>query len=181
MRKLVLTSSLIAVGLLAVLGVSAAFAHGDKGGGGKASLNSYNETPLTLSTTGRGTLRIKIESDGIHYRLRYQGLESNALFAHIHLGEEHLTGGVIAFLCGGGDKGACPAREGEVTGVIDNSDVIGPAAQGLPPGPGALSEAIKAIRNGAVYANVHTMTFPSGEIRGQIGHTGRHGENNKHR
>jgi hypothetical protein len=175
MRKLVLASSLIAVTLLAILGVSAAFAHGDRGGG-KANLNSFHETPMSLSTTGRGTFRIKIESDGIHYTLRYRGLETNALFAHIHLGEQHLSGGVIAFLCGGGDKPACPAKEGEVKGVIDTADVIGPAAQGIP--AGAFSEVIRAIRNGAVYANVHSTAFPGGEIRGQIGHTGNHGDKN---
>jgi hypothetical protein len=175
MRKLVLTSSLIAVGLLAVLGVSAAFAHGDRGGG-KANLTSFHETPLSLSTTGRGTFRIKIESDGIHYTLRYRGLESNAFAAHIHLGEEHVGGGIIAFLCGGGDKPACPATAGEVKGVIDAADVTGPAGQGI--AAGQLTEVIRAIRNGAVYANVHTATFMGGEIRGQIGHTGNHGDKN---
>jgi hypothetical protein len=176
MRKLVLTSSLIAVALLAVLGVSAAFAHGDRGGG-KAKLTSFNETPLTLSTTGRGTFRIKVESDGLHYKLRYRDLESDALFAHIHLGEEHLSGGVIAFLCGGGGKPACPARAGEVEGVISAANVIGPAGQGIP--AGALTEVIRALRKGAVYANVHTTTFKDGEIRGQVGDNGHHGDNGK--
>jgi hypothetical protein len=179
MRKLVLTSSLLAVGLLVVLGVSAAFAHGDRGGG-KATLNSFHETPMSLSTTGRGTFRIKIQSDGIHYTLRYRGLATNVLFAHIHLGEEHLSGAVIAFLCGGGDKPACPANQGEVKGVIDAADVTGNAAgQGI--AAGELTEVIRAIRNGAVYANVHTSAYTGGEIRGQVGHTGNHGDRNGQR
>jgi CHRD domain len=176
MRKLVLASSLFAVTLLAALGVSAAFAHGDKGGRGKASLNSFHEAPMSLSTPGRGTFRIKIASDGIHYTLRYRDLATTVLFAHIHLGEVHQAGGVIAFLCGGGDKPACPANQGEVSGVIDAADVIGPAAQGI--AAGELTEVIRAIRNGAVYANVHTSAYPGGEIRGQVGHTGNHGDKN---
>jgi hypothetical protein len=177
MRKLVLTSSLIAVALLAVLGVSAAFAHGDKGGGGKARLTGYQETP-SISTTGRGSFRAKIESDGIHYTLRYQDLETAAKFAHIHFGERHVAGGVIAFLCGGGDKPACPAMTGEVKGVIDAADVIGPSAQGIE--AGSLSEAIRALRKGAVYANVHTQRFGDGEIRGQVGNNGHHGKGDRH-
>jgi hypothetical protein len=169
MRKLVLTSALLAVGLVAVLVASTAFAHGDNGRGGKAKLDGYQETP-SLSTDGHGSFRAKVRSDGIHYTLRYEDLESNASAAHIHLGQRATAGGVIAFLCGGGDKPACPAREGKVEGVIDAADVIGPTAQGI--APGEFDEVIRALRHGAVYANVHTATYGGGEIRGQVGHTG---------
>ena len=64
MKKVVLTSSLLGVALLAVLVASTAFAHGDNGGGGKASLSGYQETPLTLSTTGHGSFRVKVRRTG---------------------------------------------------------------------------------------------------------------------
>jgi CHRD domain len=99
------------------------------------------------------------------------------LFAHIHLGQRATTGGVIAFLCGGQDKPACPDREGTVTGVIDAADVSGPADQGI--AAGELTEAIRALRAGAVYANVHTEKYRSGEIRGQVGSKGHKGKNGK--
>jgi CHRD domain len=170
MRKLIVTTSLVAAALLAVLAGSTALAHGDRGG--KAKLNGYQEIP-SVSTTGHGSFRARIRSDGIHFTLRYEDLENPASVAHIHFAERHVEGSVIAFLCGGGDKPACPAQEGRVTGVIDASDVIGPASRGIE--PGSLSEAIRALRRGAVYANVHTSRWPGGEIRGQVDHHGNNG------
>lgn len=167
MKKLVLTSSL-ALAVLAVIAVGAALAHGDNGKG-DARLNGFQETP-SISTTGHGSFRARVRSDGIHYVLRYAELENDVTVAHIHFGQRHVAGGVVAFLCGGGDKPACPLREGRVEGVIDATDVIGPAGQGID--PGQLREVVRALRHGAVYANVHTTKFGNGEIRGQVDHRG---------
>lgn len=163
MKRLVLTSSL-ALAVLAAIAASAAVAHNDNGGS-KSRLDGYQETP-SISTTGQGSFRTRLRSDGIHYTLKYEDLESNAAVAHIHFGQRHTAGGIIAFLCGGGDKPPCPAREGKVEGVIDAADIIGPANQGI--APSELREAVRALRKGAVYANVHTATFGNGEIRGQV-------------
>ena len=163
MRRLVLTLSL-AVALLAAIAASAAVAHNDNGKG-KARLDGWQEVPAN-STTGEGSFRVRVRSDGIHYTLRYEDLEANSLFAHIHFAQPNVNGGIIAFLCGGGDKPPCPAREGTVEGVIDMADIIGPAGQGI--AAGELREAVRALRKGFVYANVHTSMFPGGEIRGQV-------------
>jgi hypothetical protein len=176
MKKVVLTSSLLGIALLAVLVASTAFAHGDNGKGGKARMNGWQEVP-SISTASRGSFRIRVQSDGLHYTLRYQDLETNALFAHIHFGDVDVNGGVIAFLCGGGDKPPCPATGGEVTGVIDAADVVGPAGQGIE--PGSLTEAVRALRKGLVYANVHSTRFTGGEIRGQVGNNGHRGKGGK--
>ena len=132
----------------------------------RAVLNSYQEN-VTLSTTGVGQLTLTINGDTIDYVLTYSGLEGGAATAaHIHVGTRHVNGGVAAFLCGGGDKPACPATEGTVEGTIDAADVIGPAGQGVP--AGAFAEFVGLIRLGVTYVNVHTPTWPGGEIRGQI-------------
>jgi hypothetical protein len=134
----------------------------------KANLSGYQETPATLSTPATGKLTAKIDNDAqtIDYKLSYEGFETAAMAAHIHLGARATSGGVSAFLCGGGNKPACPPAAGTVTGTITPADIIGPAAQGI--APGEFAEVVRAIRAGAVYANVHSMARPGGEIRGQL-------------
>lgn len=135
----------------------------------RARLNGYEETPLSLSTNGIGNFSASIDdaAQTITYSLSYFHLEgTTTTAAHIHLGQRRTSGGVSAFLCGGGDKPACTSGGGTVTGVIDAADVIGPAGQGI--APGEFNELVRAIRSGNTYANVHTNMYPGGEIRGQI-------------
>jgi hypothetical protein len=83
------------------------------------------------------------------------------------VGQRHVNGGVSVFFCGGGGKPACPnSSSGTVSGTITAEDVLGPTAQGFEAGDLAALE--RAIRGGVTYANMHTMKFPGGEIRGQI-------------
>ncbi len=138
----------------------------------KARLRGFQEAPA-ISTTGSGEFRGKINDDGtsIDYKLSYSGLEGGSvLFAHIHLGQRSVSGGVIVFLCANVPvpvtTPACPTPSGTVTGTVTASDVIGPAGQGIT--AGEFAELLRAIRHGVTYANVHTTAFPSGEIRGQI-------------
>jgi len=132
----------------------------------KATLSGGNEVPA-VSSTGTGEIRITVAADeqSFSYDLTYSGLEGTALFAHIHLGQEGVNGGVIVFLCGGGGKPVCPAS-GTVTGTVVAADVIGPVGQGI--AAGELAEALAAMRAGLTYANVHTTKHPGGEIRGQL-------------
>jgi hypothetical protein len=143
----------------------------------KAYLNGYQETPSTLSTPGLGEFTAKINDDAdaqtIEYELTYGGLESPAVAAHIHLGARATSGGVIAGLCNAPGKPACPPAGGTVTGTITPADITGPAAQGI--APGEFAEVVRAIRAGAVYANVHSTGRPGGEIRGQL--RAHHGDN----
>jgi hypothetical protein len=130
-----------------------------------ARLTGYQEVPA-ISTTGSGEFKADIRPHSVHYRLRYGDLEGgDVLFAHIHFGRPSTNGGVIAFLCGGGDKPACP-MSGTVRGVITRDDVIGPEEQGI--APGEFRELVRAIRRNATYVNVHTETYPSGELRGNV-------------
>jgi hypothetical protein len=174
MRKLVLAVALLVAASLTVV-AAVAIAGGGNGGGHRAHLNGYQETtgPGSISTTGRGSLRLRIEDDGIHYRLRYSNIEGGAVLqAHIHFAQRHVAGGIIAFLCGGSEA-ACTSPNGDISGVITPAEILGPNAQGIE--PGSFAEAVRAIRAGATYANVHTTRWPAGEIRGQIEHGKRRG------
>jgi hypothetical protein len=134
-----------------------------------AFLLGENETPAAISTPATGRLRAVIDEDSglITFTLSYQNLTvSPPLFAHIHFGERHTSGGVMVFLCGGGGQAACPAAPAEITGSIIAGNVVGPATQGI--SAGEFAKVLAAIRSGTAYANVHTTNFPTGEIRGQL-------------
>jgi hypothetical protein len=175
MNRLIVSRLLLGVCLL--IGVSTVVL-GDNGDGDdqfQIRLTGFQENP-SISTTGRGRLTLEIQDDAerIEFRLRYSDLEGGAVgAAHIHLGALHTNGGVVAFLCGGGGKAACPSPAGDVNGTITAADIVGPAGQGIAAGEAtAFEEFVRAIRAGYTYANVHTTAFPGGEIRGQIGAPG---------
>jgi hypothetical protein len=136
-------------------------------------LTGYEEDPQALSTSGGGSVRIRIDDEAIEYRLSYADLEGTVLQSHIHLGNRSQSGGVSVFFCsnlGNGPAGtpACPAQPGVVEGTLHPADVVGPAGQGI--APGEFAELVAAIRNGTAYANVHSSKYPGGEIRGQLDH-----------
>jgi hypothetical protein len=164
-RTFVLVLAVLAAGLLVT---SLAGAGAGKKNLKADELTGYQENP-DVSSTGTGSFEATIDDDAqtITYELSYSGIEGGDAFAaHIHFGKRAVNGGVSAFLCGGGDKPACPATEGTVTGVIDAADIVGPAGQGIE--AGSFTELVAAMRAGHSYANVHSPRWPGGEIRAQI-------------
>ena len=145
----------------------------------KVELVGKQEVPA-VSTGASGGFQARISEDGqsIQYELAYADLEGAVQQAHIHVGQKSVNGGISAFLCtnlGNGPVGTqpCPAPPAVITGTITAADVVGPNAQGV--APGQLDELIRAMRGGYAYANVHSTTFPGGEIRSQLGHDHGHG------
>jgi hypothetical protein len=165
-RRLVAGSVVLAAALTGslVFAVAASGNHRSSPRTFSAGLNGYQEIP-SISTLGGGQLTLRVNGGSVQYRLAYRNLEGTAQQAHIHLGRRESNGGVIAFLCGGGNKPACPAS-GAITGTITAADIQPIPAQGI--AAGELAELVRAIRASATYANVHTTSFASGEIRGQI-------------
>jgi hypothetical protein len=169
-----------AAGLGAVGAAALAAAASADGGSSKEPftiterLSGYREQPLALSTSGQGSIRLRIDprAGTIAYTVRYANLEGTVTQSHIHFGSPSQVGGVSVFLCsnlGNGPAGTptCPTTNpGEVSGVLDSSDVIGPAGQGIT--AGQFSELLAAIRAGTTYANVHSDKYPVGEIRNQL-------------
>jgi hypothetical protein len=142
----------------------------------RATLRGSNESPLTLSG-GQGRLHLTVADDdaSVHFVLTWQGLAPDVpvLFAHIHIGQPNVNGGVTVFFCGGGGRPPCnQGGDGTAEGDFTADDVIGLPAQQL--NANDLDAVLQAIRAGETYANIHTMTSPGGEIRGQI--RGRRGD-----
>jgi hypothetical protein len=133
-----------------------------------AQLNSYEETPATLNSPATGVFLGIVDNDetSIQYQLFYADISSNILFAHIHFGKPGESGGIAAFLCGGGGKPACPANGTLFTGTVAGDDVQAIAAQRL--AAGDLAGLLKAIKSGFAYVNVHSANNPTGELRGQL-------------
>jgi hypothetical protein len=171
MRKLAVAGVLVVASV--ALAATALADRGDGGNNFRAVLTGFEETP-SESTPGHGDFRARIVGNNIHYRLHYEDFEAAegaTTAAHIHFAQRGVSGGVSAFLCGGGDKPPCPPLEGTIEGplaVIDPADVIGPSGQGI--APTEMAELMRAMRAGYTYVNVHTTLNPAGLIRGQIRH-----------
>ena len=181
-RRLIAIAVAITAAVAATTAASASIAGAadDTSDSFRIELSGYQETPLTLSTSFRGSFRIQIDerNQEIKYRLSYGVLEPATAVvnqAHIHIGQRAQGGGIILFLCtnlgnapAGTTSPACPPPPATVTGTLTVADIA--VATSTPHGivAGEFDEVIDAIQAEVTYANVHTSNFPAGEIRGQI-------------
>ena len=168
----------IAFAAAGMMGIGTASALAD---GGERTFSTklvgYNETPLTLNSDGSGRFTARVSKDGssIDYTLSYDDL-ANVQQAHIHFGRPAITGQIVLFLCTNlGNAPAsvptpqlCPPAPAKISGTLTAADVIERATQNIHGGAQGLAEMIAAMRAGAAYANVHTVAFPGGEIRGAV-------------
>jgi hypothetical protein len=179
--------SIAAVAALAAVSATTALADKSSGNGDgrdntfTTKLIGYNETPLTINSTGSGTFVASINKDAtaISYTLTYRDLSSEVAQAHIHFGRPSLTGQIVLFLCfnpavvaqpaGVPLPQTCPPPPATISGTLTAADVIARATQGIDGGAAGFAEMVKAIHEGAAYANVHSVNFPTGEIRGALG------------
>ena len=173
--------TLVAIAILAI--GSTVLVAGDQGSRRfREFLNGFKEAAAPVSTKGNGTFRATINKDEteIEYELTFNDLEGDVRQAHIHIGYPQGSGGIVLWLC---DTTAVPSpsastpdctvddpgdlRNGHVTGTLTAADVLAQTANGIA-GPADWSEVLALIRAGRTYANVHSVKFPSGEIRSQL-------------
>jgi hypothetical protein len=113
-----------------------------------AQMSPAQEVPPTSSVaTGSGVLAIDPVTRGFTARINVSGIAANA--AHIHDGAPGISGPIIFPL----------------TETAPGSGVWVSAA-----GATMTEAQLSALRAGRLYFNAHSVTFPNGEIRGQIGH-----------
>lgn len=139
----------------------------------KAVLSSFHSVPA-LAAQGEGlfTAKLRRGEGRIEYRLIYADVDSPIRASHIHFGNAWENGGIIAYLCTNvndapsPDVPLCPQTAGTVEGVIEADDVIGPGGNAIQPGD--FASLLNAIDAAAVYVNIHTDAYPTGQIRGQL-------------
>jgi hypothetical protein len=182
--KLLTRTSVLAAAAIVAIGGSAAADSRHRPLSVKAWLTGFEEVPSTISSPGRGFFRAIVDEDAgtIRYWLTYDGIPNvpapppanqavtGVTQSHLHFGSHHTAGGISVFLCsnlGNGPAGTqpCPSS-GQISGTIAAANVIGPGAQGI--GAGEFAELVAAIRNKAVYVNIHSAVYGPGEIRGQL-------------
>ncbi len=176
MSKKKLAAALISV----MLGASAMAAQAEDF---HADLNGFHEVGVlgaitgAISTEGRGTLDLKLDrrAQTLTFKLTFENMSAPVIMSHIHLGQVHTAGGVMVFFCSnnGGPAGTqpCPGTSGTVTGTITAANVLALPGQHL--SAGDFDALVDALENNSTYVNVHTTTFPTGEIRGEIRHRDR--------
>lgn len=117
--------------------------------------------------TGRLKLRFNQDLSSVKYRLYvFDAIESNNRItaAHLHAGAANVNGPVIAFLYEGAPINVDGLlSEGKLTNA-DITHVLSPSGFQF----NTIASLYAGIREGQVYANVHSELLPAGIIRGQI-------------
>jgi hypothetical protein len=130
--------------------------------------NGSMEVPVRdVQGQGQAIFRLSEDGDSLAFKLNATNIEG-VTQAHIHCGEPGVNGPVVAFLFGFDPAGVAP--DGHLSsGTITNANVIPRApSPACPDGVANFDEMIERMRSGDAYVNIHTLTFPGGEIRGDI-------------
>lgn len=119
---------------------------------------------VVSNATGNAVFQRTQDGLGLHYRVIVAGA-TDMTQGHIHLGPAGTNGPVVAFLFNFAPLNASAGRteNGVVAeGTLTAASLVGPMAGQ------SLEALLEALRSGDAYVNVHTVSFPAGEVRGQI-------------
>jgi hypothetical protein len=133
-----------------------------------APLSGGEEVP-SVDTNARGVATFQLSRDGteLSYKLIVANIQ-NVTQAHIHCGAAGANGPVVAFLFGLNPAGVT-VNGILAEGTITAANVIPrPDSPACPGGVANFDDLLAKIQSGDTYVNVHTVSYPAGEIRGQI-------------
>jgi hypothetical protein len=154
---------------LLVLAVAALPVFGAQNWSFVSPLKGSAERPVPVDTNAAGFAKFEVNADetAITYRLIVANIDG-VTQSHIHCGGPEVAGPVVVFLYGLNPVGVTEngiLAEGTITAA--NLIPRAPSAS-CPGGIANFAELIAKIRAGETYTNVHTLTWPGGEIRGTI-------------
>ncbi len=110
-------------------------------------ITGLQEVPANLSTaTGLAAVMVDKITGQMYVAGGFTGLSSNISNAHVHQAAVGTNGGVVVPL----------TFDGTTQGSVSGSQVLTPVQ-------------VEAYMNGLFYINIHSVNFPGGEIRGQLG------------
>lgn len=121
------------------------------------------EVPAVTSKA-RGNVTFQLSEDGseLTYKVDVSDIE-HVTHMHLHSGQAGENGPpIVPVHPGHGHGNHGSSVQGE--GVIRAADLRGPFANST-----SLTSLVQAMEDGKTYVNIHTETFPQGEVRAQVG------------
>ena len=126
-----------------------------------AVLSPGEETPALLSgAVGTAEVGVDTTNREISVTLRVFNVATATTAGHIHVGPRGVAGPVVL------DFPNIPGRVGDFTLSFRLSQAALRPNAGL--GINTMDDVIQSITGGNAYVNIHSTTFPGGEIRGQL-------------
>lgn len=157
MRKLI---GIVALSCIAVAAQAQTYFFG-------SNMDGTQEVPSASTMAfGRAALRVVVDSNGATYyegMIRVRALSAAPTAFHIHVGNAGANGSVLVNLSGnfnivqdaGGGNYNLYVR-GQIVDITAGGNFY------------TRADIVQRMRNSGMYFNVHTSTFPGGEIRGQV-------------
>jgi CHRD domain len=122
------------------------------------SLTGDQEIPSSGSAA-KGSAWFKPNNDSMWYKIDVTGLDT-VMEAHMHIGKSGQNGDPVVMLFHSGPTG--PLNGTLIQGSFSAAELYGPMSGKT------ISYLLDKMNKGEAYVNIHTGSFPNGEIRGRI-------------
>jgi len=132
------------------------------------TLLGSNESPANASTaSGTGLLTLATDQNSFTISETFTGLSANAAAGHVHCcaAAGSNTGVAIGFTVPAATSGSFTQSFDLTLGTTYTSAFL---AANTGTAAGARAAFLAGLNGGLAYLNLHTSTFPGGEIRGQL-------------
>jgi CHRD domain/Domain of unknown function (DUF4397)/S-layer homology domain len=123
--------------------------------------------PVDTGAAGVATFEVSEDGASVTFKVIAWYLEDITM-GHIHIGQPGVNGPIVSVLV---DFAPLDATSGETrNGLLGEGTITGAEVTAVPEAgfDGSIGALVRAMRSEGSYANIHTVAYPSGEIRGQI-------------